>query len=238
MNDVANDHVLVEAELDRLAELLATVSGGRGMNLEEADGYFAALLCTPTLVPLSEFLPPLFGVETMDELVFDNQEQAQEAIALLMRHRNFIASTLLRSLTDREAIYNLLLLEDAAGVVRANDWARAFLRGIGWDRQAWADLMADEQHGGAVLPILALAHENDPDPELRHTVTDESKRGELIMFMTVGLVKAYAWFAPQRREAMAHAAPQRPRRSGPKVGRNELCPCGSGRKYKHCHGAT
>ena len=22
-----------------------------------------------------------------------------------------------------------------------------------------------------------------------------------------------------------------------KVGRNEPCPCGSGRKYKHCHGA-
>ena len=25
-------------------------------------------------------------------------------------------------------------------------------------------------------------------------------------------------------------------REGPKVGRNEPCPCGSGRKYKHCHG--
>ena len=23
--------------------------------------------------------------------------------------------------------------------------------------------------------------------------------------------------------------------SGPKVGRNEPCPCGSGKKYKHCH---
>jgi preprotein translocase subunit SecA len=23
----------------------------------------------------------------------------------------------------------------------------------------------------------------------------------------------------------------------PKVGRNELCPCGSGKKFKHCHGA-
>jgi len=23
-----------------------------------------------------------------------------------------------------------------------------------------------------------------------------------------------------------------------KVGRNELCPCGSGKKYKHCHGAA
>jgi preprotein translocase subunit SecA len=25
-------------------------------------------------------------------------------------------------------------------------------------------------------------------------------------------------------------------RSQPKVGRNDPCPCGSGRKYKHCHG--
>lgn len=26
------------------------------------------------------------------------------------------------------------------------------------------------------------------------------------------------------------------RREGPKVGRNDSCPCGSGKKYKHCHG--
>jgi preprotein translocase subunit SecA len=25
-------------------------------------------------------------------------------------------------------------------------------------------------------------------------------------------------------------------REQPKVGRNEPCPCGSGKKYKHCHG--
>src|SRR5581483_3161433 len=28
------------------------------------------------------------------------------------------------------------------------------------------------------------------------------------------------------------------RREQPKVGRNEPCPCGSGKKYKKCHGAT
>jgi preprotein translocase subunit SecA len=27
------------------------------------------------------------------------------------------------------------------------------------------------------------------------------------------------------------------RRDMPKVGRNDPCPCGSGKKYKHCHGA-
>ena len=41
---------------------------------------------------------------------------------------------------------------------------------------------------------------------------------------------------------MAAAAPAEPRdplnpATWGKVGRNESCPCGSGKKYKHCHGA-
>ncbi|MFK7994175.1 MAG: preprotein translocase subunit SecA [Granulosicoccus sp.] len=39
------------------------------------------------------------------------------------------------------------------------------------------------------------------------------------------------------RQAAATATPSQPvRRSMPKVGRNEPCPCGSGKKYKACHG--
>jgi uncharacterized protein YecA (UPF0149 family) len=34
-------------------------------------------------------------------------------------------------------------------------------------------------------------------------------------------------------------APQEPvRRTDAKVGRNDPCPCGSGRKYKKCHGGA
>jgi uncharacterized protein YecA (UPF0149 family) len=34
-----------------------------------------------------------------------------------------------------------------------------------------------------------------------------------------------------------HHAPQEPyRRSEPKIGRNDPCPCGSGKKHKKCHG--
>jgi len=36
----------------------------------------------------------------------------------------------------------------------------------------------------------------------------------------------------------AHAAPPGRRYTGPKVGRNDPCPCGSGRKYKNCCGRT
>ena len=39
----------------------------------------------------------------------------------------------------------------------------------------------------------------------------------------------------QRAELVSRLA-ARPREAGAKVGRNERCPCGSGLKYKHCHG--
>ncbi|NBQ12901.1 MAG: preprotein translocase subunit SecA, partial [Gammaproteobacteria bacterium] len=40
--------------------------------------------------------------------------------------------------------------------------------------------------------------------------------------------------APPAPEAGAQA----PVRAEPKVGRNQPCPCGSGKKYKHCHGTV
>jgi hypothetical protein len=43
-----------------------------------------------------------------------------------------------------------------------------------------------------------------------------------------------AWEHQIRTERM----PGAPVRAVMKVGRNERCPCGSGRKYKHCHGAA
>ncbi len=51
----------------------------------------------------------------------------------------------------------------------------------------------------------------------------------------------YPGQAEQRAQAQAAAAPQRPRvtepiKAAPRVGRNDLCPCGSGKKFKNCHG--
>jgi hypothetical protein len=40
----------------------------------------------------------------------------------------------------------------------------------------------------------------------------------------------------EQRIEMASKAMARPRQTGPKTGRNERCPCGSGLKHKHCHG--
>ncbi|MYH32847.1 MAG: hypothetical protein F4133_03455, partial [Gammaproteobacteria bacterium] len=42
---------------------------------------------------------------------------------------------------------------------------------------------------------------------------------------------------PRRPPAAAPAPVQTYRRARPRVGRNDPCPCGSGKKYKRCHGA-
>jgi preprotein translocase subunit SecA len=42
---------------------------------------------------------------------------------------------------------------------------------------------------------------------------------------------------PEAAHGGSDAAVQTVRREGPKVGRNDPCPCGSGKKYKKCHGA-
>jgi preprotein translocase subunit SecA len=44
--------------------------------------------------------------------------------------------------------------------------------------------------------------------------------------------------ASQAQEAGEMASPQRsaPMVADPKINRNESCPCGSGKKYKSCHG--
>ena len=41
--------------------------------------------------------------------------------------------------------------------------------------------------------------------------------------------------AEQQVVASNERDPDKPETWG-KIGRNELCPCGSGKKYKHCHG--
>jgi preprotein translocase subunit SecA len=44
---------------------------------------------------------------------------------------------------------------------------------------------------------------------------------------------------PQRVEAApAGSSGPRPQAQSDKVGRNDPCPCGSGKKYKRCHGAA
>ena len=222
------DRSLTDAEFERLGDFLEGV-GPSAMNLEMLDGFFAALICGPDTVMPSEYLPQVWG----EDFSFDSDEQAGEVFGLLMKHWNVISGELLRTLQEPH-VYLPVLLQDEAGVVRANDWALGFMRGVQMRPQSWREFLDSDEHGGPMVVIMLLAHEHDADPEMRPPPVPADKREDLLIELTAGLTRIYRYFEPHRR-ALARTGQLEPRRrEGPKIGRNEPCPCGSGRKYKHC----
>ena len=227
MNTLSKDGPLTDAEFDRLADFLEECEGGMAMNLEELDGMFSALIAGPELVPPSEYLPEIFGGEMSE---FSSIEQANEILGLILRHWNGIAETL-----NKGDVHCPFLLEDENGLAPANEWAHGFMLGVTMRSQGWAEALDDTVDGGWLLPAMILDHEHDEDPELRSPPISPEQRSDLIAHMAAGIVLAYRHFRPQRERP-----PMSPRtstqRSPAKAGRNDPCPCGSGKKYKRCCG--
>lgn len=232
MKAFAQDEPLTDAELDRLGEFLRSCKGGLAMNIEELDGFFAALIAGPEVVLPSEYLPEVFGGEMSDTCEFDSLEEANDLLGLLMRHWNAIAGTL-----HKDEVYVPLRLEDENGVCHGNDWARGFVRGVEFCREAWGELINEEERGGWMLPVLILYHEHDEDPEMRPGPIDPEKRENIIVHMAAGVMGAYRYFRAQRQN-YANTYTSEPRSNTRKIGRNDPCPCGSGKKYKRCCGGA
>src|SRR5258708_18953885 len=121
------------------------------MNLEELDGFFAALISGPELVPPSKYLPKICE----DRTVFEDTSSAQEFLSLIMRHWNAIADTL-----NSGEVYLPLLLEDESGIAHGNDWANGFLRGMEFGKEDWALLLDDEDYGRRLVPIFPVTNRN------------------------------------------------------------------------------
>ena len=119
------------------------------------------------------------------------------------------------------------------------DWARGFWRATLFDLEPWRTMMSHAQGEQAMGAIAVQAFEHDPDPSRRLMKIEPGQREEFVLALSAGLHIAYRYFGPQRRAAaQALRAANTVVRDKPKVGRNDLCPCGSGRKYKRCHGAA
>ena len=225
---------LTDAEFERLGGVLRRFE--RPMNLEQLDGFLAALICGPEIVRPSEYLPVICGRDMVFEDSLGGQPTLQDFLSLIMRHWNVIADTL-----HSGDVFLPLLLEDDGGVTHANDWAKGFLRGMELHKEQWAALLDDEKHGGWLVPIFALAHEHHPDPEMhpyKEAISDE-QRERLIVGAAAGVTGIYRYFEARRFvEGEPFDNVTTFRRTVPKIGRNDPCPCGSGRKFKQCCGRT
>ena len=229
-NQAALDQSLSDAEYDRLEAILRGLPGASAMNLEEMDGFLAALICGPVAVPPSAHLNEIWGGGSGP---FATEAELREFLNLAMCHWNWIARVL--ASPDLVFIPRLVIEKDEA-IPRGNRWARGFLRGVGLCREAWNEIFDDEDRFAILLPILALAHENDPDPELRSWKTQPGPelRKEVLGGLSVATQSLWDYF----RSGGRSRTPDRVPATRSKIGRNDPCSCGSGKKYKRCCGSV
>ena len=183
------------------------------LTLEEVDGFFCALVVGPEPVMPSEYMPHVWGgVGRAEGPVYDSEVQRRFVLDLFTRHWNTIARRIAEG-ADHEPF-----LFAAGDADRGRSWASGFNLGVMLRDPAWTRLTRNRKAGMLLEAILALAADKI-SPDVRREIIERLP----------GVLVAIAGF--WRR------AGQQPVRSE-KIGRNEPCPCGSGRKYKKCCGAS
>jgi uncharacterized protein len=125
-------------------------------------------------------------------------------------------------------------------------WARGFAVGHTWLEELWEDCIPDELDSelGAILMVLSFFTGREVAAELMSESGAEADGpDEMAARMIEILPEAMAGYSHMgltidevRRNYEAEVSPA-PARSV-KIGRNQPCPCGSGRKYKKCCGAA
>ena len=230
---------LTEVELDMLGSMLAHVQSRVIPNIEALDGFFVALACYTDMVTPSDFLPILqVAKDARDDRVFKTIQDTEIFSGLVYRFRQYVNDCVLSN-----DLYMPLWLKDRRGRYHGNDWARGFLAGIDLHYDIWAELIADEERGGVMVPIWALAYEHHDDPEQQpfNKPVTEALRQELLFAIAGGIIHMRTYFQDRQlchkelvRQVCFPSGTFKHHRH--KIRHNDPCPCGSGRMFRQCCG--
>lgn len=268
-------HDLSDAEFDELDDLLAaTPEPLVPLDASMLDGYLAGVLVQPRLIPIEEWLPPIFDFEGRP--LPDDVDPAWLARIRSLAERRF--ASLNQSMLEQGWFYPVVLDLEAENAddadaddaddaeERAEDAVEAaaeiaaaegtdpdavqlpddpisqslmpWVGGFEYAAVTFPDL--HEQADDNVSLLLArlyrhLPAETDEEKEIVETLNREQplkNLDEAIEELIVTVVDLQAATEAQRYHV------EQVRRDAPKLGRNDPCHCGSGKKFKNCHGAA
>ena len=228
---------LSDEELEQLEELLVSDEVPADcMNLEMLDGYLAAIVASPLPIPTEDWLPAVWTADE-GEVGFGSGASLQKAIELVLRYYNELVSTIGDAEGDEEGeaegwqpfCYAQGGDDDPA---IGEEWSTGFEQGFEMWPSEWPDKVGDTTLAEALLETIL-----GPEEEVAMPADSEA---QLVLLEEKGIAVQHlyqAWRAlglpaPELLGVTAAGAAK----SGP--GRNEPCPCGSGKKYKKCCGAN
>ncbi len=208
-------------------ELLALSE--EAMLLEVLDGFIAGLLVCPELILPSEWLRWVWDSEEGGEPAFGSLAHLNKLIGLVMQHYNGTA----RILAERPDQYApLFAIDPRNDDVLWELWIEGFETAYRLRPAAWQKcLAADPQTAQAMSGLQHLVHAVQHDRQL-----SEEQYASLCATASDDIA---LWIVTLNEWRLTHDDPTNmpPAFYAPpatKVGRNEPCPCGSGKKYKKC----
>ena len=228
------------SELDTLLE--STPEGAHALDVVMLDGFLAGLLLQPEPVSADVWLPLVFDAEGAPGSWTADTPGTRRAQALIMRRHDELAACInarepFDPIIFEAADDNGSAVSGKPGIVAMLPWAAGFA--TAYDAfPALADRVdADDDLAGAVTGILRHL---SPGPEATEEEREEHAREQAELdreFPLADLDDAIDSVIASVLDIAEITRPNRPiQRVTPKVGRNDPCPCGSGRKYKQCHG--
>ncbi|MEY4766154.1 MAG: hypothetical protein RI907_2827 [Pseudomonadota bacterium] len=204
------------------------------------DGYLAGVLVQPTVIQPEQWLPPIFGTQGMPDGDTPgwSAEQHNKLVGLITRRKDEIWRGIIE---DGWFDPIVPMIEDDDGKPAEGKDA---MEGLGYWAAGFEWALANfPQLEDAALPGVPdlldsiwrhLPEQDETQAAMTKALDEEHPLPSLdagieaLVFDIVDLAE----IAVQQRKTETVVRDQ------PKVGRNDPCPCGSGRKYKQCHGSN
>ena len=190
------------------------------LDVSELDGFFAALACAPNTIKPSRWMPAIWGGEALAPEWQNKKEIEGFSQAVFTLYNN-----VMQSLDENtfEALFLENEVEDKTYAI-VDEWCDGFLRGLNlWETQAAKEIAFTEE---CIQPIRLFASETGF--EQLAAMSDEEERTQQ-QLIEPNVLRLYQHFFEQRKPVLQSVV-----RDSPKVGRNDPCPCGSGKKFKKC----
>ena len=264
----AADHDLSDAEFAELDAILADIPAPlEPLDVVMLDGFLCGVIVQPTLPDVDDWLPFVFDAGGHRWGEAEPSPEQRRARTLILRRHAALNRAIAEFGTFDPFILEVDDEGDIArgrgrgDVIRRSPATRRGHQRAAARRQADPEPPLDPI-GAALLPWVAgfeqavhllpgLAELDEPAVSttlarlFRFLPDDEqgtaalvarelplTSLGDAIADVVACVAELYELTLPLRYKVEAV------RRSTPKVGRNEPCPCGSGRKFKQCHGAA
>jgi len=231
------------AEKQRRLTAVLDANREQMMGFAETAGFLFAVVSCPQAIMPSEWTKAILG-----DFEFLKMDQAKTVFADLMALYKWIISRLDQGLSplpsgcepaeDPQANFDETL--------PFNRWIRGFAEGHGWLEHLWDECADDDEGSGMSLMCLTCFSRRETAEAYRREIFDNKVTFDQMITaahdMLPQAMQDYH-FAGRHHQHHQHGPhcnhgvePAREPARSTKIGRNEPCPCGSGKKYKKCCG--